>query len=165
MTAPGSPPYPASSRAHPIPGVEGVSMPGPRYRQSPVPEPEQARLVHGAPAAAHRQDMAGHGLRALTLQEAFQLLPQGLPLLLESQDLFLSLLNLRFHLREALGFLPQCQQALVLRRNGAARGATQPLRWPCHTLPWPPRAAALGPGGPCDLSPRGGASHLQPPPA
>ena len=81
-------------------------MPSLRYRQGPVPEPDQARLVRGAPAAAHPQDMAGRGLLALALQEAFQLLPQGLPLLLESQDLFLSLLNLCFQLREALDFLP-----------------------------------------------------------
>ena len=81
-------------------------MPCLRYRQGPVPEQDQARLVLGAPAAAHPQDMAGRGLLALALQEAFQLLPQGLPLLVESQDLFLSLLNLCFQLREALDFLP-----------------------------------------------------------
>lgn len=47
-----------------------------------------------------------HGL-AFAFEEALQLLPQGLPLLLERQDLLIFLLNLDLQLGEAPNFLPQ----------------------------------------------------------
>lgn len=85
---PGSPPCPASSSAHPTPGVQGAQHAIPTLQsQGPVPEPDQARLS-AERLPSHPQDVAGRGLLALALQEAFQLLPQGLPLLLESRIIF-----------------------------------------------------------------------------
>lgn len=84
-----------------------------------VPEgPQEGLDALGAEPAAYLHALAHGGRLAFASQEEFQLLLQGLPLLLEGHNLLIFPLNLFLQLGEALDFLSQHRQAVILDRDG-----------------------------------------------
>lgn len=106
--------------------------------------------------STHLHALAYPCLLALAFKEAFQLFLQGLPLLLEGQDLLIFLLKQHLHRGQPLHFLPQREQAVILGTEAwAAPGCTQ-------SSPPPPDPPSLGtcrksrPGNPSPSCPRVG---------
>lgn len=132
---------PAPTRTWQASGTTGHLRGGPRATRSFGPL--AAELVAQAPCSPRA--LTYQYLLAFALEEEFQLLLQGLPLLLEGRDLLVFLPKQGLQLGQALHLLPQRAQAVILHRS--AGGPHVPL----EPLPGPPsrgacRPAALSPG-------------------